>query len=140
MESKAVVQFKGMIKRLEYLEKNPKIKVLHANFKTEEIIVSVGDKAGSYKDMMARIKFVELAERLEVIKVDFESGEITINVLDHDKNEILTPGEMDEVKRGRPIVAIKSVRQRTNAGLKDAKDIVDEYREKIKQELLDKKY
>lgn len=43
----------------------------------------------------------------------------------------LTPNEMDLLRRGRIIDAIKSVRERTDLNLKAAKRIVDRYRQPI---------
>jgi hypothetical protein len=133
-ESQDIVEFTDMVRDLEYLGKTPKIKVIHANFSTGEIIVSMeGGPPSSFEDMMGRIKFVEMAERLVVEKADFETGEITVKVLDHNKNEDLTEEEIELICTGKKIVALKKVRERTQMNLQNAKDLVNMWENQLFQ-------
>ena len=126
MSNKSIINFTKMVKNLELIGDSTKIEIRHADFKTGQIIVALGnDVPVSFKDMMTRIKFVELTEKLVVEKADFETGEITIKVLDHNKAEDLTSEEVDRIVKGQKIMAIKLVRQRTNMGLLDAKNLVE---------------
>lgn len=133
--SQNFVKFTEMIQRLEYIGKIPNIKVIRANFVTGTIIVAMeGGPPASFDDMMTRIKFVEMTERLMVEHADFETGLLTVKVLDYHKTEDLSTEEVACLKAGHLITAIKLVRQRTNLGLRDAKNLVDLWVEKLRND------
>lgn len=127
-----LIKFPDMVKKLEHLGQQDKIKVLHADFETGDVTITFNEPCEiNFDSVMDRIKFVEMSPRLKVRHVDFEQGYLTVVVLDADKDCGLTSEEIDHLKRGKIIAAIKSVRARTGWGLADAKRHTEDARDKL---------
>lgn len=62
-------------------------------------------------------------------ELDVRNTILVLTTIVHDRD--VTVEEEDEIRAGRLLPAIKLVRSRTGLGLKDAKDIVDSYKNRM---------
>ena len=65
-------------------------------------------------------------DKFEVVDFDFTAGTGTFRILPRDPNA-LTADEINVIRSGKKILAIKKIRERTGLGLADAKHIVDQW-------------
>lgn len=131
-EEQNMFNFPAMVEKLEYLHRQKKIEILHANFETGDIKIDFTEECkGDFKSVLDRIKFVEMSPRLKVKSADFKTGNLVIHVLDHDKDTGLNDKELDLLRRNKTIEAIKSVRARKRVGLADAKRYIEDCKEKL---------
>lgn len=121
-----------MIARLEHLAQMKEIKVLHADFTNEEVVIAFTESCTSFQDMMHRIKFCEMSPRLIVKRANFETGQVTVEITDVDKTWNLSREEIEAVKANRKIEAIKLYRERTGVGLADAKNFIENAIDKLR--------
>lgn len=121
-----------IITALSEIGKSPKIKVHHVNFENERIIISVEGADTSFDGIMSAVNFCRLTERMLIKAVDFDTGEITIEWFPEEQAKYLriaacglSGKEIEELKKGRKIHAIKAHRERTGMGLKDSKEAIE---------------
>lgn len=131
MIDKPIIKFHPMVDRLEHLAQMKEIKVLHADFTTEEVTITFSEPCTSFQDMISRIKFCEMSPRLIVRKANFETGQVTVVIKDTDKTGDLSREEIEALRAGRKIEAIKLYRVRKGVGLADAKNHIEATAEKL---------
>lgn len=124
-------EFHPMIAKLEHLARMKEIRVLHADFANDEVVITFTEPCSSFEEMISRIKFCEMSPRLKVIRVNFQTGEIVVEIMETDKDEELARDELQALKEHRLIEAIKLYRMRTGVGLADAKRNIEEARDRL---------
>ena len=115
-----------------------RVKIKHADFNTGCIIVTIDGEDISFEGVMRSLRFVDLLEKMEVQAVDFETGEITVRW--HPKGAPkmyahlnISQAEIDSIKAGNKIYAIKLARARTGLGLADAKKLIEDAADELRR-------
>lgn len=119
-----------MVTQLEEVGAHERVHVRYANFEKGTIVISIEGADKTFKGMMDAVNFCRMTERMLIREVDFDRGEITIEWLEQGASKFwavgLTDEEVDMLRHGKKINAIKSVRERTPMGLADAKNFVED--------------
>lgn len=127
-----------MIHDLQEIAKINSLVIKHANFETGDIIVTVDGNATTFEGVMQSLRFIDMVDRMALQAVDFDTGEITVRWFPQGVTKVyanlgVSKIEIDLIKQGKKINAIKEVRQRTGMGLADAKNVVEAAAEELRR-------
>jgi len=128
-----------MMNALEKIGQIKQLKIQSADFDTLNVVVifdTISEKKKlnkdyepTYEDMIGSINFCRIADNFLVKKADFITGELTIQWVETAEEKVifqhLTHNEINLLKRHQKIECIKSIRNRLNIGLADAKNLMD---------------
>jgi hypothetical protein len=140
--SKYDTTFPQQIQMMNALDKIGQIKQLKlqtADFETMNIVVIMNtisskrkenkDFEPAFEDVMGSINFCRLADNFLVRKANFVTGELTLQWVETAEEKVIfqnmTQNEVNLLKRHQKIECIKSIRNRLNVGLHDAKVMMD---------------
>lgn len=87
--------------------------------------------AGAKANLKDAIKLAIDHQQNEAARVLLDALDLVAKITVQDPPDQLNEREIEYVKANNPIMAIKNLRNRTNLGLKESKDIVDAYRRSI---------
>lgn len=127
-----------VMRDLEEISGIPGLVVNHVDFVTGDVVVSVVGNDTSFEGVLASLRFVDMVDRMVLQRADFKTGEITVRWFAQGATKLyanlnITKEEIDFIKKGQKIEAIKSVRSRTSLGLADAKNLVEEVTEELRK-------
>lgn len=129
-----------IIHDLHEISKIERLEIKHVDFETGNIVVSVKEAPFpvTFDSVMQSIKFVDMIEQVALQTVDFETGRITIRWYPQGTTSVLgnlniSKEELNFLKAGKKVEAIKATRNRTGLGLVEAKNLVESVAEELRR-------
>jgi len=127
----------NMIEKINKIGNIPQIKIVSVDFVSQQILVmtealynkKILGLPPSFKDVMESVEFLRISDNFAIRHVNFLTGEILTEWYENSDNKLvladMTQKEIDLLRNGQKIMAIKAVRERTGLGLADAKHMTD---------------
>lgn len=120
------------------LSKIERLTIRHADFVTGNVIIAVEGQQDSFNGILDSVRFVDMHDKMAIQSVDFETGEITVRWHPDGVEKLyfnmnVSKEEVEELKRGRKIDAIKACRRRTGMGLADAKSLIESAQDELRK-------
>lgn len=113
------------------------VEVRHADFNSGHVIVALKGQEMSFEGVVRSMRFIDLHDKMAIQKVDFETGEITVTWHPQGVEKVymnlnVSKEEVEFLKLGKKINAIKECRRRTGLGLADAKRLIEAAQDELR--------